>query len=87
MSTLAQTFPCLRNAPGIDPWDVNKLDEWASTPWPSHVEKCAAQFVLAVWNPDFKWKCGKFDIMEAMKVWDSATYNAYLVWAADPWSA
>lgn len=53
----------------------------------SHGEKCTAQFVLAVWNPDEGWKSGKFNLMEALRAWDDANHKAFLVWAADPWWA
>lgn len=26
---LARGFPCLLNAPGIEPWNANRLDDWA----------------------------------------------------------
>lgn len=70
IARLARTFPCLRHAPGIDPWNADRLDTWAASGGPSHGEKCSAQFMLAVWNPDHAWRSGKFDLMEAMRIWD-----------------
>lgn len=84
---LAQCFPCLRIAPGVDPWDANLLDEWAVSGEPSHGEKCSAQFVLAVWKPNHEWQSGKFDLMEALRNWDNESHWAFLAWAANPWWA
>lgn len=84
---LCQTFPGLWSAPGVRPWDALALDEWAASGNPSHGERCAAQFALAVWNPDEPWRSGKFDVMEALHVWDLHHHRAFLDWAADPWWA
>jgi hypothetical protein len=66
MLRLARTFPCLANAPGVDPWYADRLDEWAASSGPSDGEKCSARFILAVWSPDHEWHVGKFDLMEAL---------------------
>ena len=88
MSSLARTFPALRHADGITPFDAKALDAWASGPR-SHGEVCTAQFLLAVWgNTTLKecpWTCGPFDVMEALGVWDDAQRAAFLAWAQDPW--
>lgn len=77
----------MKGAPGIRPWEALRLDGWAATRQPSHGEVVTAQFVLAVWNPDEVWKCGRFDLMEALAVWDLAHRAAFLNWAANPWWA
>jgi hypothetical protein len=82
----AQTFPCLRNAPGVSPWEPHELNLWA-TRGVSHGEKVTARFVLAVWDRHTEWECGKPDLMEALGVWDLAHRQAFLAWAADPWWA
>lgn len=84
---LAQTFPSLWNAPGVRPWNAVTVDEWASSGGPSHGELCTARFILSVWNPDEQWQCGRFDIMEALRVWDMSHRKAFLDWAVDPWWA
>jgi hypothetical protein len=84
---LALKFPCLRNAPGAEPWGANRLDDWAAGGGPSHGEKCAARFILAVWDPNHEWQSGRFDLMEALGIWDSASHQAFLDWAANPWWA
>jgi hypothetical protein len=87
IAQLARTFPCLRNAPGIEPWNANWLDDWAASGGPSHGEKCSARFILAVWNPDRGRHSSKFDLMEALRIWDIQSHNAFLAWASDPWWA
>lgn len=66
MTELARCFPSMVEAAGPKPWawDAVALDRWATTPI-SHVERVTAQFLLAVWAPDTKWKAGGFDVMEA----------------------
>jgi hypothetical protein len=85
--TLAQNFPGLWRAPGISPWNALRLDEWAASNGPSHGERCAAQFLLAVWNPDEPWQSGKFDLMEALRVFDAQHHRALIEWALNPWWA
>lgn len=87
MAGLVQTLPALRGAPGVEPWDALAIDAWASTGIPSHGERCAARFILAVWNPDIPWSAGPFDVMEALSVWDPQHHRAFLQWAVDPWWA
>jgi len=88
MSAFALTFPSLRRADGVNPWDADRLDEWAAGPI-SHGERCAAQFVLAVWSgtpaSECPWKSGPFDMMEAIRIWDEDHYRAYVSWVRDPW--
>lgn len=82
---LAVSFPSLANQPGVTPWDSLALDAWACGPAPSHGMLCAARFVLAVWDPNTDWRCGRFDLMEAMGVWDVAHHRAFVAWALAPW--
>jgi hypothetical protein len=82
---LARSFPSMRALyDGNRPWDAIKLDEWAAGS-PSHGEIVTAQFLLAVWNPDHEWKSGRFDLMEALSIWDSSHHEAFLEWAKAPW--
>lgn len=87
MAQLVTSLPALRDAPGARPWNPLKIDAWAATGIPSHGERCAAQFVLAVWNPDVQWNAGKFDVMDALSVWDPQHHYAFLQWVIDPWWA
>ncbi len=85
MAVFARTFPCLTKAAGVKPWDANTLDQWALDALVSHGELVTAQFLLAVWDPANTWRCGRFDVMEALRVWDTAHLAAFLAWANDPW--
>lgn len=84
---LAQTFPSLWTAPGIRPWDAVVVDQWASSGRASHGELCTARFVLAVWDTNGEWQSGRFDLMEALRVWDLPHRQAFLDWASEPWWA
>jgi hypothetical protein len=88
MSDFALSFPCLRRADGVSPWDALRLDEWA-TDSRSHGERCTAQFVLAIWSgtpaSECQWKVGPFDLLEALRVWDEDHHRAFLSWARAPW--
>lgn len=84
---LAQSFPCLWNAPGIRPWVPLEFDEWASSGSPSHGEVCTARFLLAVWDPNNNWKSGRFDLMDSLRNWDPLHRQAFLEWASNPWWA
>jgi len=84
MTELARSFPCLRDAPGVDPWDPQALDRWAVGP-ASHGERVAASFLLAVWDSSTDWTCGRFDLMEALNVWPESHRVPFLQWACDPW--
>lgn len=74
-------------ATGVKPWNANAFDKWAATVPISHGERCSAQFILAVWNFALPWRCRKFDLMEALDVWDQQHHQAFLAWVADPWWA
>lgn len=82
---LAKTFPCLRRAPGLDPWRPNTLDRWAASPSPSQGERVTARFLLTVWSPDEAWESGRFVLTEALRVWDVRHRRAFLIWASAPW--
>ena len=85
ITQLAKRIPCLPDfAKNPERWNALQLDEWAIAPISSG-ERYAAQFVLAVWDPNHPWKAGKFDIMEALRSWDSTTHAVFLEWAAEPW--
>src|SRR4051812_22080942 len=84
MTTLVRGFPCLRRAVGVSSWEALELDRWAAGPV-STGERITAQFLLAVWDPSNEWTCGRFDVMEALRVWDLKHRAAFLRWASDPW--
>ena len=96
IAQLAQTFPSLRGKPGVAPWDVLAFLKWAMVA--SHGELLAAKFVLSVWNPSTDWgelaverkimkKGGaftRFDLFEAMNVWDDLHVRAMAAWMNRP---
>jgi hypothetical protein len=65
-------------------WNALAFDDWAVSGI-SYGERIAAQFLLAVWDPNEEWKCGKFDVMTALRKWDDDHLGAFIVWAKDPW--
>jgi len=91
MAKLARTFPCMKGNPGVmsnlPPWNAIAVDAWGASGQSSHGERVTAQFLLAVWSPQDSWECGKFDLMEALRVWDESHHRAFLVWASNPWWA
>jgi hypothetical protein len=85
MTALAQTFPSMAKASGVRLWDAHTLDRWASETPISPGEVTTARFLLAVWDPHHVWTCGRFDAMEALRLWDEKHRTAFLAWASDPW--
>jgi hypothetical protein len=84
MTELALRFPSMRGAPGVNPWDPEKLVYWGAG-GASSGERRTARFLLTVWNRYAEWEIGRFDIFEALNVWDLPHREAFLLWAADPW--
>lgn len=87
MTAFARTFPSVADVRWVRLWDANKLDRWAAETPISHGELVTARFLLAVWNPDGQWRVGRFDLMDALGVWDEQHRTAFLAWATDPWWA
>lgn len=83
---LALSFPTLRWARGVAPFDPNELDAWACGPASSGGFHAAA-FILGVWNHYADWGCGKFDLFRAFDTWDREHREAFVAWAQDPWTA
>ena len=83
MTILAKGFQVLTHAPGIDPWDAEKLDEWAAS-GANNAERHAAAFVLHVWNSYGQWQVGRFDVMAALSVWDEVNRKPFIEWAMNP---
>jgi hypothetical protein len=86
MTQLALTFPCLRGAPGVDPFEPGELDRWAAG-GASHGERVTARFLLAVWDASGEWAAGRFDVMEALRVRPPSHSRPFLAWAEEPWWA
>jgi len=87
---LARSFHTLRRADGLEPWNADKFARWAGFNV-SDYSRQAAAFVLMVWNRHHPWKFGKFlarfDLAEALLIWDQDMRAAWQDWAADPWFA
>lgn len=87
LSRLAESFPALRGAPGVRPWDPVALDAWAAGPVPSSGALCAAQLVLTAFNWTATWQCGPFCLGRAIATWDAQQRAAFAAYARDPWLA
>lgn len=87
MARFAQGFPSTAKAPGVGLWNAKTLDRWAAETPSSHGGLVTARFLLAVWDPNYAWRCGRFEVMEALRVWDSPHRLAFLAWVGDPWWA
>jgi hypothetical protein len=85
MSALALSFPTLRDADGLCPWDPLRFQCWMRSGAPGHGAKCAGRFVLSVWNPSTRWRCGTFDLHDALWCWDDKHRGAFLAWVRAPW--
>ena len=85
----------VKSFPSLAPWAANvavdekfnalKFEKWANGPCPGHGALAAARFVLSVWNPPTKWKCGAFDLHDSLSCWDGRHQEAFLRWCAEPW--
>lgn len=83
ITALARSFPALRGAPGLEPWDALALADWAMGP-ASSGQRWAALFVLAVWN---RYDWGRsFDLVAALCTWDEEHWQAFRTWAANPFT-
>lgn len=80
---LANTFPSLRGM--CDVWDPIGLDQWAESV-ASSGQIHAARFVLQVWDKNYVWGCGTFNVCKAMHVWDENHWQAFLAWAGRPFT-
>lgn len=52
---LARSFPTLRDAGGLDPWDAVQFLDWALSPACTSGSWHASMFVLSVWNQSTDW--------------------------------
>lgn len=88
LSLLALSFPELarrgRPVPGVDPWDPAELEEWAGGPSPGSGALASARFVLAVWAPRGRWRCGPFTLAD-FAAWDSRARDVFCEWSQRPW--
>ena len=84
MLALANSFPTLKDV--LDLWHDDApevLEEWACGPAATPGGLAAARFVLAVYNYDAEWKCGRFSMRDISR-WDDHHIEAFAAWARDP---
>lgn len=90
MTALGKLFPTLQDAPGVDPWDVDALVAWLNGPAPGAGASAAGRFLLGVWNSRIDWTelglaaPGRFDLFEALSVWDREHVAAFMEWVDAP---
>jgi hypothetical protein len=86
MTALALSFPevdkCARSL--VCPWtDARPLLRAIRRGGFGHGALCSLRFLVSVWNPYENGQ--KFDMHEALGVWDSAHRAAFLAWVKEPW--
>ncbi len=99
LSVLARRFPTLRDADGVDPWDVEAFVRWLCGPVPGGGAGRAGRFILHVWNAHDDFQAfGRelglgdvaddalkpFNLSEAIGVWDEEHGRAFLSWVEAP---
>jgi hypothetical protein len=90
MTALCQKFPTLRDADGVEPWDVDRFVDWLNGPAPGTGASLAGRFVLGVWNGETDWTefglapPGKFDMYRAIANWDEQHMAAFVSWVIAP---
>ena len=97
MAALAQSFPTLRGADGVEPWDVDRFLSWLCGPAPSHGALHAGRFVLGVWNRTTDWceatrglgleggeLLSRLDLVDAVGTWDDEHRAACWRWMEGP---
>lgn len=85
MTEIAERFRMLLGAPGVRPFEPERLDAWAAAAGMSEASKDCARFVLHVWNVHAEWTSGPFDAVRALGRWDAGHRSAFLAWAQDPY--
>ena len=80
MLALARTFPSHAR---LEAWNPEKVNQRAMR-GASHGEKVTARFLLSVWNQWETHEIGRFDLFEALQVWDPEHLAAFRAWMADP---
>lgn len=80
---LAETFPTLRNAEHVDPWDAVEFDRHMSAAGRrGSASFYAAQLVLMAYDPCRAWDVGSFNVGKALNKWDSDHRTAFKNWVS-----
>lgn len=85
MTALAMTFPTLRGAAGVEPFDPGALDAWAAAGGRGSGSRHAVKFILSVWNQHGDWSSGRFSAVDAVGAWDHDHRDAFIAWCSNPW--
>lgn len=83
MTVLAQSFPSLEGAEGIDPWDPDVFSDWATRDDTDDEVLWASAFLLSVWegqDDEVLW-----DLQGALRDWGPGDHEAFLAWCREPW--
>jgi hypothetical protein len=99
MTTLAHSFPSLREADGLNPWDLERFARWLCAGTGGGAKR-AGHFVLHVWNAaadhrEFGRELGiesavaeeclrPFNLSDALGVWDEEHKRAFISWVEAP---
>ena len=84
LSALARSFPSLREADGVAPFEPRVLEKWACASATNDYARHAACLVLHLYNARTPWKIGRFDVLQAMRAWDDDHRLAFLAWVKEP---
>lgn len=89
LDDLAFSFPSLYAAPGVYPWNPDKLDAWASgevkykhDPEVDEQGLHAVRFVLSLEDAKRTWRVGAFNLTEAIELWDAPYFAAFQRWTS-----
>ncbi len=82
MSEIAQTFPSLRQADGVSPWNAWQLHDWAKQTARDPMARHAVEFLLMLWHPA---RFSGFSLFHALPEWDEEHRRAFSTWAGRPY--
>jgi hypothetical protein len=83
MTMLAESFPSLRQAMNGRPFDPDWMEHFAEGAMEGN-SHWAAMFVLDVWYSDRSVRAPRFNLIQAMRVWDDDHRNALDEWLMSP---
>ncbi|HEX6239874.1 MAG TPA: hypothetical protein VFZ61_03225 [Polyangiales bacterium] len=86
VTELAEAFVSLAGAPGVRPFDARTLHDWAVEQPLDEAARCAVAFILHVADAGTRWRL-RFEVMQAMRCWDTAQRAVFVEWARRPWWA
>ena len=85
MEKFAKSFPSLKEAEGLSPWEPYKLCQWGKSYGKGSTELNAVRFVLWIFNPQLLYPCGRFELWEAMLSFEDGDREAFAQWVKSPW--